>query len=127
MDTSLESRFYKEIQALTPREVDDIVTRDDPQELRYAALSVSMFSTDFDWAQATCVLLAGHSNANVRGNAVLSFGHLARRFGRLDMEVVEPIYRAALDAPDEYVRSQAEDMLEDIRYYLSLGPEWPNR
>ena len=86
-----------------------------------------MFSTDFDWAQATCVRLAGHSNANVRGNAVLSFGHLASALGNLTWRLSSLYTAKRLDAPDEYVRSQAEDMLDDIRYYLALGPEWPSR
>ena len=114
-----------EIPKFTSREVDDIVLRDDPDELRYVAISVSMFSTDFDWVQSICVLLAGHDDATVRGNAVQGFGHLARRFGKLDLTVVEPICRAALHDSEEYVRSQAEDMLDDIRYYLASDPGWP--
>jgi hypothetical protein len=125
MEAPSERLIYTEIRELTPQEVEQIMMRNDPEELRFVPISVSMFSNDLDSAQTTCSLLANHADANVRGNAVLSFGHLARRFGQLDLRVVEPIYRSALNDADDYVRSQAQDMLDDIRYYLRLSDDWP--
>ena len=125
MNESREQRIYKEIRSLTREEVDEMLARADPAELRYLAISVSMFSDDFDWAQRVCSILAKHGNSTVRGNAVLSFGHLARRFRKLDLNVVEPIYRAALRDADEFVRSQAQDMVDDIIYYLAIKHQWP--
>ena len=125
MDPVPERLVYRKIPALTTKEVDDSLSRDDPDELRFVAISASMFSDDFDSAQEICLLLANHSNGNVRGNAVQSFGHLARRFRKLDLLIVAPLYRSALRDPDGYVRSQAQDTLGEIRYYLNLPEEWP--
>jgi hypothetical protein len=55
-------------------------------ELSSVPLAVSMHSTDTDWAQGVCVRLASQPHFNVRGNAVLGFGHLARRFRRPDRQ-----------------------------------------
>jgi hypothetical protein len=125
MGASQDRRVYRAIQQFSPPEVEDAIVRNDPDELRYVAISASMFSSDFHWAQEICLRLANHVDATTRGNAVLGFGHLARRFRRLDLKAVGPVFRDALNDPEEYVRSQAISMLDDIRYYLSLGSEWP--
>jgi hypothetical protein len=127
VDTSQERRRYEDIPEFTRRDVEDIVSRGNPAELCYVAISVSMFSTDFDWAQSICLLLASHIDVTVRGNAVLSLGHLARRFGRLDLNVVGPVYQAAIHDPEDYVRSQAESGLDDIVHFLALDSNWPGR
>ena len=125
MNSDSKRRTYVEIKALMPSEVDDILHRGNPLELRYAAISVSMFSDDYEWALSICLQLTKNTDSIVRGNAIQSLGHLARRFRKLDLNVVEPIYRSALQERDEYIRSQAEDMLDDIRYYLVLDSKWP--
>ena len=125
MEVRSEKLVYTSIRALAPAEVDEIVSRGNRDELRYVAISVSMLSDDFDLGQSICLLLARHPDSTVRGNAVQSFGHLARRFRRLDLEVVEPIYRSALHDSDQYVREEADGMLGEIRHYLALLPNWP--
>jgi hypothetical protein len=54
----------------------------------------------------------------VRGNAVLGFGHLARRFRRLDEGVVRPIIENALLDADPYVRGQADAAADDVAHFL---------
>lgn len=121
----MEKLRYIQIEPLTPAQVDDILARNDPDEVRYVPISVSMFSSDFAWAQTVCVRLSQHENDNVRGNAVQSLGHLARRFGRLDLAIIEPIVRAALDDSSRYVREEASDSVDEIRHCLSLDSQWP--
>jgi len=62
--------------------------------------------------------LATHPDATVRGNAILGFGHLARRFRRLDRQTVEPLVTAALSDQSEFVRGQAEAASDDIGFFL---------
>src|SRR5918995_6573972 len=78
------------------------IARNDPVELLYVPVAASLYAEDFEWAQDLCVRLARHPHFNVRGNAVLGFAHLARRFRRLDRAVVEPLVVTALADPDPY-------------------------
>ena len=101
------------------------IVRDDPAELLYVPIAVSLYSDDLDWAQRLCVRLAAHPHFNVRGNAILGFAHLARRFGRLDRAAVEPLVLNALADSDAYVRGHADAAVDDLRQFLGwhLTPE----
>ena len=92
--------------------------RDEPADLLYVPVSVSLYAEDREWAEAVCVRLAHHPHFNVRGNAMLGLGHLARRFGVLDRTLVAPLVLAALDDPHAYVRGQADNALDDIRQFI---------
>jgi hypothetical protein len=116
---------YSAIDEVTHERAEQIVARNDPYELSRLVISVSLYDEDFDWAQSMCVRLARHFDCTVLGNAVLSFGYLARRFKRLDLEAIQPIYAAALVDSDQYVSSQAEDMLDEVRHHLRLSANWP--
>lgn len=70
-----------------------------------------------DGVQA-CVVSAGSVNDKLRGNAILGFGHLARRFGELDRALVEPLVAAGLRDPSGYVRSHAESAADDLSHFL---------
>lgn len=91
---------------------------DDPIRLMDLVLEVALEAEDREWAQAVCVQLARHRSAEVRGNAVLAFGHLARRFGRLDPQRVRRLVDIALHDPSEYVRNQADSAADDLRTFL---------
>lgn len=114
----MESWEYEEVEGLTPDEVEAAIARNSFEELLYVPIAVSVHSSDFDWAQAICVKLSGHEDFNVRGNAVLGFGHLARRFGKLEKDIVKPIIESAMLDPHEYVRTHANDAADDIRHFL---------
>ena len=109
---------YKPIPVLSRAEVEQVIQRDDARELSIAVLSAALYSEDPEWSQEICLRLAGHSNHNVRGNAILGFGHIARIHGRLNQARVEPAIRRALRDPDDYVRGHAEDAAGDVEIYL---------
>jgi hypothetical protein len=77
-----------------------------------------MGNEDWQYAQDICVRLSRHSHFNVRGNAVLGFGHIARVHGKLTKRIVFPIISAALADADEYVRGQAEFAKDDTSHFL---------
>jgi hypothetical protein len=105
--------------------VEDAIERDDPIELMDLVLDVALAAESREWAQSCCVQLSRHRNANVRGNAVLGFGHLARRFGRLDSQRIRRLVEIALHDPSDYVREQAEVAADDLRTFLSWDFERP--
>ncbi|HEX5219687.1 MAG TPA: hypothetical protein VFZ59_08980 [Verrucomicrobiae bacterium] len=78
-----------------------------------------MHDEDFYFAQEICIKLSAHNHFNVRGNAVLGFGHIARVHRKLNQAVVQPIIQAALHDQDDYVRGQAEAAADDTTRFLS--------
>ena len=101
------------------------ILRDDPLELERLVLAAALESEDRVWAEVCCAQLAKHHNAVVRGNAILAFGHLARRFGVLDRNRVKRLVEIALHANHEYVRRQAESAADDLETFLSWRLERP--
>ena len=109
--------FFKE--GWTIKGVEEALVRDDPEELIIVPIAISLYATpDCSWSESVCVRLANHSNANVRGNAILGFGHLARICGKLDRKTVKPLIMAALNDSDEYVRMHAYSATDDIKRFL---------
>jgi hypothetical protein len=113
-----EKRFYRQPPHSTAEEAEAAIARDDPAELYVVPISVSMYHVDLEWSQGVCIRLSTHRDATVRGNAVLGFGHLARRFRRLDEGVVRPIIENALLDADPYVRGQADAAADDVAHFL---------
>ena len=104
----------------TMQDVEAVIARDLPEELRHVPVAVSMDPPDCSWSESICLRLAEHQNFNVRGNAVLALGHLARACGSLTLDRVLPIVSAALGDQDEYVRGQAYNAASDIYVYLGV-------
>ena len=102
--------------------VEHILAEGDPAELLHLPVAVSMDPPDAEWAQGICIELAGHSDAIVRGNALLGFGHLARTTGALDAAFVRPLIEDGRKDSDPYIRSQAEVAVEDTESFL--GWRW---
>jgi hypothetical protein len=121
-DQKEEILVYSRVAPLTRSEAELVISRNIDTELLYVPISVSMYSDDLPWAEGICIRLSDHKDVTVRGNAVLGFGHLARRFGTLNLAAVEPIIAAALDDPDEYVRGQAVDAFDDVQHYVHGVP-----
>jgi hypothetical protein len=109
----------------TEAEVEAILAIGNPEDLLYAPIVVGMSAPGCDraWAEGICSRLAEHSNFNVRGNAVLGFGHIARTCRALNLSVAVPIISQALNDPHEFVRGQAECAAEDIQTYLNVSIE----
>lgn len=104
----------------TEQNIEAVVARGIPEELLYVPIVITMDPHDRAWAEAICLSLAQHPHFNVRGNAILGFGHLARTCRRLDLVAVSPVIAAALQDEHEYVRGHAEDAAGDIHHYLRL-------
>lgn len=95
-----------------------LIARDEPVSLRDVAREIGLDADDREWAQSCLIQLARHRDAEVRGNALEGFGHLARRFGRLDPGRVRRIVGIALVDPSEQVREKARSAALDLRTFL---------
>jgi hypothetical protein len=109
-----------------PESAEAALERDDPVELIDWILEFSAESDDRELAENCCARLARHRNAMVRGNAMLGFGHLARRFGRLDAHRVKRLVDTGLHDGSDYVREQARSAAEDLKTFLSWEFDFPD-
>ncbi|AUX25687.1 uncharacterized protein SOCEGT47_062360 [Sorangium cellulosum] len=102
----------------TKAEVEAVIARGDPAELLYVPLVVSLDPPGRVWAEQICLRLAGHPSPDVRGNALLGLGHLARIFRSLHRRRVQPAIEAGLQDRDPGVRGHASSAAEDVAWYL---------
>jgi len=103
-------------------DVEAVVARADPRELLYVPIVVGMNAADCEqgWAEAMCFNLASHPDFNVRGNAILGLGHIARTCRTLSLERAVPLIASALSDPHKYVRSHASNAACDLQVYLGV-------
>jgi hypothetical protein len=113
------STKFQDLERLTTDDIVAAIKRQDPHELSLIAVTVALLSQDWLVAQDVCINLCDPVYDNkVRGNAVMSLGHLARRFRSLDEQTVKPIIESALLDADEYVRIHAKSAADEIHQFL---------
>lgn len=92
----------------------------DATALSKALVSLSLSDPDLRWTADFLLRLTHHSSPNVRGNALLGFGHLARRFRALpDRDAAAAAVKEGLADPDAFVRGQADSAADDLASFLA--------
>lgn len=109
---------YENSEEYTIAEVESAILADRVEDLIQMVVSVSMFAKDSMWAESVCLRLANHSNFNVRGNAILGFGHIARVHGNIQSKEVKNLVKLALLDEHPYVRGQADAAADDLTHFL---------
>jgi hypothetical protein len=109
---------FQDLQHFTSDDIDAAMNRNDPEELYLVPVIVALAFADRSRAEAVCVELCSHEDRRVRGNAVTSLGHLARRFRSLDQKTVQPLIEQALDDADLQVRMNAKSAADEIHQFL---------
>ena len=106
----------------TEEQIEAVISRGDPEELLYVPIVVGMNASDCDreWVERICLRLADHPHFNVRGNAILGFGHIARTCRALNTAAAVPVIAAALRDDNEFVRGHAASAAEDLGVYLGV-------
>jgi hypothetical protein len=112
---------YENHRETAKEEIKRIIIRNDPEELIYMVVSVGLFEEDYDFAYKIVFKLSCHPDHKVRGNAILCFGYLARRFRKLPEEQVKPIIELALKEKKGFIYDQAWAAATDIQEFLG----WP--
>jgi HEAT repeat protein len=110
----------------TEQDVEAALERADPQELLYVPILVGVNAADCERERAEdiCLRLAEHPHFNVRGNAILGLGHIARTCRMLNTQAAVPAIASALRDEHEFVRGHARSAVEDLRMYLgAVVPE----
>lgn len=109
---------FQDLEKFTIADVDAAIKRNDPGELQLVSVTVALSSSDRPFAEEVCIRLASHEHNKVRGNAVMSLGHIARRFRALNEHTARPVIEAALNDADEYVRTLAKSAADEIHQFL---------
>lgn len=70
--------------AWTMADIDRLLARGDLADLIEVPIAITNLGTpDAHWSESVCLTLAEHEHPDVRANAVLGLGHLARVAGRM--------------------------------------------
>jgi hypothetical protein len=110
--------FYQEVREYSQEEALACANGDMPCDLHVVVVGVAFYEVDADFAEEFCLRLVSHDSDNVRGNAILGFGHIARRFGKLESEQIRSLVERALKDESDYVRGQAWAAASDITHFL---------
>ncbi len=109
---------FQDLDRFTDDDIAAALQRNDPDELQLVSLTVALTAADPAAAAPLCIRLCSHADNRVKGNALVSLGHLARRFGSLDEALVKPLIERGLKDPDEYVRTSAKSAADEIHQFL---------
>jgi len=94
-----------------------LINSEDPETQVKGLLSLAHQADDWEYAQDLMIRYSEDSDENVRGIAILCFGHIARIHGTIDQERVMPIIEKALHDESSFVRGHADSALDDIRLF----------
>jgi hypothetical protein len=109
---------YEPIKHYSQAEIEKAVQDDDADKLLLMVLSVALYSEDSKYAENFCIQFSNHEHFNVRGNAILGFGHIARIDRKLNEKIVKPIIKKALKDESDFVRGQADSAMDDTKHFL---------
>ena len=109
---------FQDLLSFTAEDIRAAIDRNDPDEIPFVPLTVALASPDLLLATETCIALAGSSDPRVRGNVLISLGHLARRFQSLDEVRVKPLIEQGLRDRDASVRALAKSAADEIHQFL---------
>ena len=109
---------FQDLETITPKDVNLALCRDDPDELQFVAITLALSDLDFNFIQSVCIQLCSYRDSKVSGNALVSLGHLARRFRMLDERTIKPVLEASLRSKDEYIRMSAKSSADEIHQFL---------
>lgn len=95
------------------------IADDDVNQLPVLIIAAALNEDDRSSLENACIALSSHPNETIRGNAILGFGHIARRFQAIGDSVHEIVRRGTKDE-SEYVRGQAYAAADDLECFLGL-------
>jgi len=111
--------IYGDLQLPERAKIEAALRHNDAEALSRIVVAVALSEADGPFSERLCQELALHSDETVRGNAILGFGHLARRFRKLQPESTKFIENGLKDS-SEYVRGQAWAAASDATFFLKL-------
>ncbi|WP_046216663.1 CPCC family cysteine-rich protein [Paenibacillus wulumuqiensis] len=99
------------------RESMKLINSDNPDAIVDGLLSLALSADDGEFAEQMMTRYSQHDNENIRGIAILCFGHIARIHEVIHKEHIIPLIQTALHDESPFVRGHAESALEDINMF----------
>ena len=113
---------YQDLPETTIRAAAELLESGAQEDAASAIVSVSLHNSDRAAIETLLLRAAASTSPLIRGNALVGFGHVARRFGSLDRQAVEPLICTGLIDPDPYVRGHANSAVDDVAQFLGWRP-----
>ena len=105
---------------MSSHDVEGVIYQKTDEELSRLVVAVALNEEDFAFAEAVCLRLAKSKDETVRGNAILGFGHIARRAKALKEEKrARELIEAGLRDESGYVRGQAVSASDDVTFFIT--------
>lgn len=99
------------------QETINLINSDEPDTIVKGLLSLALNADDGAFVQDLMVRYSQHKNENIRGIAILCFGHIARIHGTVNKELIIPLINDALKDESAFVRGHAHSALDDIELF----------
>lgn len=102
--------------SLSHDEAISFLTTTDLSKVTEAIISIGLNETDATWAQETCLRYVSNDDENIASAAIIAIGHIARRFGELDMAKISPALQQA-KTKSTFLSGAVQDTLDDIQMF----------
>jgi hypothetical protein len=117
-ESAASKLIYSPLPIFTDRStIETILATGSIEDLARLSLAVGENFPDWKYAQDICLQLAEHSDENVRANACLGLGYIARIHRRLEKNLVKPVLARELWSQTDR-RGTIENAIEDINLFL---------
>ncbi|GMK41953.1 hypothetical protein PCCS19_50120 [Paenibacillus sp. CCS19] len=101
------------------QETINLINSEDPDTIVKGLLSLALNADDGEFVQDLMVRYSQHKNENIRGIAILCFGHIARIHRAVNKELIIPLINDALNDESKFVRGHAHSALDDINMFCN--------
>jgi HEAT repeat protein len=109
---SADDLNYEHVERKTREELLRLFDSDDPPSIAAALYSAAYHDSDWKWVQSQCLRCLTSPDLRVRWAAATCLGDLSVFHHKLDLELVIPALKQALNDPS--IRSTVDDSLEQI-------------
>jgi hypothetical protein len=102
--------------SLSHDEAISFLTTKDLSKVTEALISIGLNETDSTWAQEICLRYMSNDDEDIASAAIIAIGHIARRFGQLDMAKISPALQQA-KTKSPFLSGAVQDTLDDIQMF----------
>jgi HEAT repeat protein len=99
-------------------ELKNMLNSNKEEEILKSLLILSMNKIDYDLALKQINLHINSNNNNIKRVAILSLGHVARVYGKMDLNTFLPILKNNLENADKKIAGTSSDVLSDFEIFL---------
>lgn len=102
--------------SLTHDEAVQYLATSDVSKVTEALISIGLDEMDGAWAQETCLQFIEHKEGDIAAAAIVAIGHIARRFGEVDMKKIAPAFEQARRRSPS-LSAAVNDAMDDIEMF----------